>query len=518
MTKLTTALTTQLLNEPNRPLIKSVDESKWLTKGEFRADVTRIMSALTNANIGYQDQILVCLDNSCAYPELMQAMWTLGIAVHPVSASTPAAQLFAEWQEQDYVALIVAPNLETELLANIPLQTTTLQLSSANHLKLLTATSKLVTRHYAPTNVIHEDDLALILNTSGTTGKPKRVGLTHEMLFNGATYDVESQQMTADDTTLITMPMFHINAQVISVLAMRLANGKIVVAPKFSASRFWQQIAENQITWTSVVPTIISILLLNQKANEQYHRYAEFCRLRFVRSSSFALPEDKFKAFERRFNTQILEGYGMTETTSQCTINPFDAPKIGSAGQPYQTEIAFLINGRLTQQPYQVGEIAVKGDHVIHDYLDSHQESFKDGWLLTGDLGYFDNDGYLFIKGRIKEMISRGGEKVAPAMVENVLNQLSFIEQVAVIGLPDDIYGEAVTAVVIPTKNQNHDVKQERQEILDYAEKKLARYQRPTQVYFRDHFPLNTTGKVIRNQLRQQLLQELAGVAAGHYL
>ncbi|WP_125605087.1 AMP-binding protein [Lapidilactobacillus bayanensis] len=513
MTKLTTALTKQLLTDPERPLIKSVNTTEWLTKGEFRADVTRIMSALTNVKVGYHDQVLVCLDNSCAYPELMQAMWALGIAVHPVSASTPAAQLLAEWQEQDYLALIIAPHLETEILARLPLNTTTLQLSSASGLKLLTATEKLLMRNSAPTAPIQEDDLALILNTSGTTGKPKRVGLTHSMLYNGAMHDAESQQMTAQDTTLITMPMFHINAQVISVLAMRLVDGKIVVAPKFSASRFWQQIAENQITWTSVVPTIISILLLNQTANEQYHKYAQFNHLRFVRSSSFSLPEDKFCAFERRFKTQILEGYGMTETTSQCTINPFDAPRIGSAGKPYRTEIAFLINGQLTQQPYQVGEIAVKGDHVIHDYLDPHHDSFMDGWFLTGDLGYFDHDGYLFIKGRIKEMISRGGEKVAPATVENELNQLDFIGQVVVIGLPDDIYGEAVTAVVIPTQDQVHDFKAEREQILAYAAEKLARYQRPTQVYFVDQFPLNATGKVVRNQLRQQLLQTTAGEA-----
>lgn len=513
MTKLTTALTQQLRTDSTQAIIKAVDDSQWLTKGIFQADVTRIMTALTNAKIGYQDQVLICLDNSCAYPELMQGLWELGVVAHPVSASTPAKQLLAEWKEQDYVAMIIDPKLEDDLLMELMLNSSTLNLQSTSKLKLLVDLKKMLPRKSAPIGEIKEDDLALILNTSGTTGKPKRVGLTHEMLFNGATYDAQSQRMTAADTTLITMPMFHINAQVISVLAMRLADGKIVVAPKFSASHFWQQIAKNQITWTSVVPTIISILLLNQQANLQYHQYQRILKLRFLRSSSFALPEDKLRAFERRFQTQILEGYGMTETTSQCTINPFDAPKVGSAGQPYKTEIAFLIKGQLTQQPFQVGEIAVKGDHVIHDYLDAHQESFQDGWLLTGDLGYFDADGYLFIKGRIKEMISRGGEKVAPVTVENKLNQLDFISQVAVIGLPDEIYGETVTAVVLLTENDAHDYQVERQQIFDYAAKTLARYQRPTQVYFVDKFPLNATGKVIRSQLRQQILLATVGEA-----
>ncbi|MFD1465168.1 AMP-binding protein [Lapidilactobacillus mulanensis] len=513
MTKLTDALTQQLLTDPQRPLIKSVDEPNWITKGEFRTDVMRIMSALTNAKIGHLDQVLVCLDNSIAYPELMQAFWTQGVVVHPVSASTPAAQLLTEWQEQNYVAMLIDPNLETEILAAITLNEINLKLISVAGLKLLVDPDQTVLRAVAPAAEISEDDLALILNTSGTTGKPKRVGLTHRLLFNAATYDRESQQMTAADTTLITMPMFHINAQAMSVLSMRLAGGKIVVAPKFSASRFWQQVAENQVTWSSVVPTIITILLLNQTANEQYQKYQKYLKLRFVRSSSFALPEDKFRAFERRYHTQILEGYGMTETASQCTINPFDAPKIGSAGKPYKTEVGFLINGEITKAPNRIGEIAVRGDHVINDYLDSHQDSFRDGWFLTGDLGYFDEDGYLFVKGRIKEMISRGGEKVAPAAVENVLNQLDFIGQVAVIGLPDEIYGEAVTAVVIPKKAQTHDLEAEKQAIFDYAAEKLAKFQQPTQIYFVSEFPLNATGKVVRPKLHEELVQQLAGEA-----
>lgn len=457
MTKLTTALSEQLLNNPTQPLIKSVDDTNWLTKSEFRTDVTRMISALTNAKIGYRDQILVCLNNTSAYPELLQACWALGVVVHPVAATTPAAQLFTEWQEQDYAAMMIEPDLAPELLVKLPLNATDLLLASSQNCQLLVATDKLVTRNLAPLHNIDEDDLALILSTSGTTGKPKRVGLSHAMLFNSATHIIESQQLTSADTTLITMPMFHINAQVISILATRLSNGRIVVATKFSASHFWQQVADNQVTWASVVPTIISILLLNQSANEQYQQYAEFLKLRFVRSASFALPEDKFQAFEHRFNIQILEGYGLTETASLCAVNPFAAPKIGSVGQPCHTEIALLIDDQLTQQPFQVGEIALQGDHVIHDYLEPHPDSFKDGWFLTGDLGYFDHDGYLFIKGRIKEMISRGGEKVAPVTVENELVRLDFIEQVAVIGLPDDIYGEAVTAVVIPNKQQTHD-------------------------------------------------------------
>ncbi|EPC55127.1 Putative peroxisomal-coenzyme A synthetase, partial [Lacticaseibacillus paracasei subsp. paracasei Lpp189] len=182
--------------------------------------------------------------------------------------------------------------------------------------------------------------------------------------------------------------------------------------PKFSASKFWPLIADNHVTWVSVVPTIISILLMNENALKAYH---PDIHLRFVRSSSFALPEDKLIAFQTYFHTQVLEGYGMTETASQSTLNPINAPKIGSAGKPVGTELRLMLaDGSLSQQPYVEGEIALRGDHVIHDYLEPHPESFKDDWFLTGDLGYLDEDGYLFVKGRRKEMINRGGEKVAP--------------------------------------------------------------------------------------------------------
>ncbi|GEL13838.1 o-succinylbenzoate--CoA ligase [Lapidilactobacillus concavus DSM 17758] len=270
MTKLTTALSEKLVEDWELPLIKSVESDNWVTRHEFHRDVTQLLTLLQATKIGYQDQVLICLDNSVAYPELMQAFWRLGAAVHPVSATTPLDQLIVEWQAQNYVAIITTHSLAESIATMLPLRTVDLNLISAAGLSLVVDTHQTAARSSSPTGTIREQDLVLILNTSGTTGKPKRVGLTHELLYNAAVADMESQAMTATDTTLITMPMFHINAQVMSVLAMRLAGGRIVVAPKFSASHFWQQVADNQVTWSSVVPTIITILLLNQEANRQY--------------------------------------------------------------------------------------------------------------------------------------------------------------------------------------------------------------------------------------------------------
>ncbi len=344
------------------------------------------------------------------------------------------------------------------------------------------------------------------MNTSGTTGEPKRVGLTHEMLLNAAQNDAISNHMDENDVAMVTMPMFHINAQVMTTLSTRVSDGKVLVTQKFSASHFWQQVHDNHVTWVSVVPTIVSFLLLNETANAAYDALKDDIHLRYIRSSSFALPEDRLMAFQNRFGAQIIEGYGMTEASSQCTINPFDAPKIGSAGKPFGTELAILDdNDELTQEPNVMGEIAIRGNHVITHYMDPNPESFKDGWFLTGDLGYLDEDNYLFVKGRKKEIISRGGEKVAPAAVENTLNELDFIEQLAVIGMPDDLYGEEVTAVVVSTTpGLNED--DQRQAIFDYGKTHLAKFETPTRVEFLREFPRNITGKILRPQLRDQLM------------
>lgn len=483
---------------------------QWFTGVDLTQDVQTLMDLFQQAKLIHGDQILVCLPNSAVFPVINQAAWNLGLVVHPISPSTPIPELRADWQERHYPMLLLAPDLADAWTDNRFIATKT-HLHTAPGLNVILDGQLLQTRGPKPAQPVAEDDLGLILNTSGTTGKPKRVGLTHKMLLNAATYDAISNEMSDQDVALITMPMFHINAQVMTTLSSRVANARIVVTPKFSASRFWQQIHDNHITWASVVPTIISFLLLNEAANDMYRELQDGINLRYVRCSSFALPEERLRHFQERFHTLIIEGYGMTEAASQCTINPFDAPKVGSAGKPYHTEVkVFASEDVLTDEPGVLGEIAIRGDHVITHYMDPNPDAFRNGWFLTGDLGYFDDDGYLFVKGRKKEIISRGGEKVAPAAVENVLNELTFIEQLAVIGMPDDLYGEAVTAVVVSTTPGYHEDEQT-QAIYDYAKKHLAKYENPTRVAFVREMPRNQTGKVLRPKLKAQLLA--AGVA-----
>ncbi|WP_137597691.1 AMP-binding protein [Paucilactobacillus kaifaensis] len=510
MTELTNQLTKQLIKDETRNLIKDETIDQWFTGQQLSQDVGRLHQYFLNLKIRHGDLVLVCLDNSAVYPVLTQSLWELGAIVHPVAATTPLAQLQAEFSEHDYSLLIAKNELADQIVNNEQLKREDICLNTFADLPMFINKAITAEREFKPLVEPNEDDLALILNTSGTTGKPKRVGLSHRLLINAATHNIASHRMGRDDTAMIVMPMFHINAQVMSCLSTRLSGGRLVITAKFSASHFWQQVSDNSVTWVSVVPTIVSILLINEKATVAYDQLRNKINLRFVRCSSFALPENKFRSFEEHFDTQILEGYGMTETASQCTLNPFEAQKIGSAGKAVGTNVAILVNGQFQTNDTEVGEIVVSGDHVISDYVDSQPESFQNGWFLTGDLGYLDEDGYLFVKGRSKDMINRGGEKVAPAEVQSVLSQLDFIDEVAVIGMPDDLYGETVTAVV-KLKNTFADHDEIESQLKEYSQKNLAQFEQPTLVYFVADFPRNPTGKILRAQLKDELLSVPTG-------
>jgi acyl-CoA synthetase (AMP-forming)/AMP-acid ligase II len=496
MTKLTDELRTRLAAVQDQRVVKDEATDTWFTGADLSHDINVMDQALRSANVGKDDVVLMCLQNSPVYLPVNQAMWNMGATIHPVAPSTGLDGLVADFAENQYAAVLVDSARahafsELDYIKETPLTA----LSMFDDLVLLQNL-----RHTQPANydAPTEETLGMILNTSGTTGKPKGVGETHRMMHNAAHHDLESHELTPNDTVLIVMPMFHINAQLVLVLSSFLAGGKMVIAPKFSASKFWPQVLNNDVTWSSVVPTIVTILLKNEAANAAFRPNH---KLRFVRCASSMLTVSRHKEFVRRFGAPILEGYGMTESCSQCTLNPLNAIKVGSAGKPYKTDVAIVDGDQFVQTPGFHGEIAIKGDHVITDYMEPHPDSFKDGWMLTGDLGYFDEDGYLWLVGRSKDIINRGGEKVSPTKVEGIIEQLDYVRNVAVVPVADDIYGEAVAAMVIDGSKDDDLHRQRRSEIMALTSERLANFERPTQVYFVDSFPLNPTNKIMRPQL-----------------
>ncbi len=340
------------------------------------------------------------------------------------------------------------------------------------------------------------DDEALLLFTSGSTGLPKGVILTHGNLLAEAGFIQQGHQLSSDDIVLCILPFFHINGLVITLISTLFYGGKAVIPRKFSANKFWQWVNEYQVTWFSAVPTILSILLSSQ------HSAMDTPSLRFARSASSSLPVAILKEFEERFHVPVIESYGLSETGSQVATNllPPGRRKPGSVGLPIGNEIC-IVNEFDDCVPTGVtGEVIIKGKNVTSGYLNNaqaNQESFKGGWFYTGDMGYFDEAGYLFLVGRRKELINRAGEKISPREVDEVLYQLPEIEIAAAVGIPDPLFGEEVVAFVQlrPGAELNE------AQVIDHCKTCLADFKIPKRIFYVADFPKGANGKIQRLKL-----------------
>ena len=341
------------------------------------------------------------------------------------------------------------------------------------------------------------DDPALILYTSGTTGHPKGVILSHGNLLANAGYVCEAHRLTRDDLALCVLPLFHINGLVITLLAPLLSGGRVLMPGRFSAEHFWGWVRDYRATWFSAVPTILSLLLSHGKPAA-----ADIASLRFARSASASLPTAVLESFEGFFGVPVIEAYGISEAAGQVTSNPLppQAHKPGSAGLAVGNRLAILDDQGRSLPAGQVGEVALKGINIFAGYLDNpgaDREALRQGWFHTGDLGYLDPEGYLFLTGRIKEQINRAGEKISPREVEEIIHRLPEVETVGVVGVPHPLYGEEVAAFVTlrPGKSATAD------RIRSFCQEHLAGFKVPREVFFVDEFPKGPSGKIQRRLL-----------------
>ncbi len=342
------------------------------------------------------------------------------------------------------------------------------------------------------------DDPALILYTSGTTGLPKGVVLTHGNLLSNAGYVVNAHRLTGSDTALCVLPLFHINGFVVTLLAPLLSGGGVVIPRRFNVERFWHWIADCGVTWFSAVPTILSLLLSHPKPVG-----IDTSGLRFARSASAPLPVAVLTEFERRFTIPVIETYGISEAGCQVCANPLPPlpHKPGSAGLAVGNRLK-VIDGQGNHLPEgRVGEVVISGENVFGGYLDNpaaDREALREGWFHTGDLGYLDGDGYLFLTGRKKELINRAGEKIAPREVEEVLHRLPEVETVGVVGVPHHLFGEEVVAFITLRRDQKLDT----ETVRHFCREHLAHFKVPSEVFFIEELPKGPSGKVQRRRLR----------------
>lgn len=352
-----------------------------------------------------------------------------------------------------------------------------------------------------PLHPVAAKDHALLMYTSGTTGRPKGVVHTQASLLAGGWTTAVAHALTPADRGFCVLPIYHINGLCVTVMGTLVSGGSLAMCAKFSASRFWANAGACEATWFSVVPTIISHLLAATSEPDE----ATKARLRFGRSASAALSPDVQTAFEMRFGVPVIETMGLTETAAQILSNPLPPAtrKIGSSGIAYGNE-ACILSPELTPLPAdQEGEIAIRGPNVMLEYLknpDATRDTFTpDGWLRTGDLGRQDKDGYIFVTGRLKELIIKGGENIAPREIDEALYSHPDIVEAAAFSCPCPSYGERVEAAVKLCEGS----KLSAPDLLKICEDRLGKFKCPDQIHVMDELPKGPSGKIQRMKLRE---------------
>ena len=352
------------------------------------------------------------------------------------------------------------------------------------------------------------EDVALVLHTSGTTSRPKIVPLTHRNISYSIRNIAQTYDLGPSDRVLNMMPLFHIHGLMASLSATLSSGGSIICAPGMRQEQVLDWLLDLAPTWYSAVPTIHQAVLEQATRNPQK---ASQAKLRFIRSSSSSLPPVVAEGLERAFGAPVLEAYGMTEATHQMSGNPLPPRphKFGSVGLPTGvTRVRIVDECGNTLPVNTVGEIAIFGDNVTAGYENNphaNLSSFVDGWLRTGDLGKLDEDGYLFIQGRLKEQINRGGEKISPRQVDVALLCHPAVKQVAVFAVPHPSLGEDIAAAVVLQPGQTVTM----QELRQFAAARMADFKVPRQIVFLKEIPKNSVGKIQRIGMAERLKAEL---------
>jgi acyl-CoA synthetase (AMP-forming)/AMP-acid ligase II/acyl carrier protein len=356
--------------------------------------------------------------------------------------------------------------------------------------------------HAARDEFAQPDDVAIVMHTAGTTSRPKIVPLTHTNICTSAHNRKISLDLVKNDCCLNVLPLFHIHGLLGGLLVSLVAGASIVCTPGFDASKFFAWMAEFCPTWYTAVPVIHQAILAHAAIN---HEIIARCPLRFIRSGSAALPLQVLTELERVFNVPVIVSYGMTEVPL-ITSNPLPPRerKTGSVGVAAGPEVAIMGEGGDLLPAGEIGEIVVRGSNVFQGYDNNpmaNKSAFTDGWFRTGDQGCLDTNGYLFITGRLKELINRGGEKVAPWEVDEVLMDHSAVAQAVTFAVPHTQLGEDIAAAVVLHQNAqatDNDIRQ-------FAATRLADFKVPSHVYIVDEIPKGPTGKMQRIGLAAKL-------------
>ncbi|KAF2035562.1 acetyl-CoA synthetase-like protein [Setomelanomma holmii] len=347
------------------------------------------------------------------------------------------------------------------------------------------------------------DDVALVLHTSGTTGRPKAVPLTHRNLLRTMQNIQGTYALMPEDRTMLVMPLFHVHGLLAGFLAPLASGGSVIVPLKFSASVFWKDFAEHKANWYTAVPTIHQILLKNPIPSPKP-------AIRFIRSCSSPLSPKTFHELEKALGAPVLEAYAMTEAAHQMTSNPLPPGqrKPGSVGLGQGVEVKILDDAGDEVSQGKEGEICIRGENVTKGYLNNpsaNVSSFtKNGFFRTGDQGKKDAEGYVIITGRIKELINKGGEKISPIELDNVIAQNPAVSEAVSFAISDEMYGQDVGLAIVVKDGQTLNAGQ----LKDWLSSRVAKFKMPGKIFFTDIMPKTATGKIQRRLVAEAMLKK----------
>ncbi|MEH2070230.1 MAG: acyl--CoA ligase [Nostoc sp.] len=489
----------ELLAGEDNHLALVTPEGRSLTYKQLRENVTELVSQLHSFGLQKSDRIAIAMTNGSPMAITFLAAALCGIAapLNPKYKQEEFAFYYADTQAKALITLSEEPE------AAITALTPDMMLINANVNTDGILSFELSIEHrefgigYSPdlsTSPPSSDDIAMILHTSGTTSRPKRVPIRHRNLIASANNIIGAYSLTPADTTLCLMPLFHVHGLVGCLLATLGSGGTLVCPNGFNALEFWKLVDTYKPTWYSAAPTMHQTILARASRNTEI---VQANRFRFIRSSSASLPPIIIEQLEATLNAPIVESYSMTEASHLMTTNPLP-PKVrkpGTVGYGFGVEVGIMDSeGNLLPQG-SLGEVVVKAPNVIDGYEnnpEANATAFINGWFRTGDQGTLDEDGYLCLTGRIKELINRGGEKISPLEVDDILLRHSAVAEALAFAVPHKSLGEDIHAAVVLKAEASE------KELLAHCSTMLANFKVPKQIHILEQLPRGATGKLQR--------------------
>ena len=511
MISMTPTLKDLLAAGANESPALSAPGRKPLSHGALRTLIEETLTTLNGLGIGRNDRVAIVLNNG---PEMAACFMACASGV----TSAPLNPAYRADEFEFYLADLNAKALIVEQSSHSPAIEVAVKLG-VRLIDLVVADGApagaftLVARHSqggspaAHAGFAQPEDVSMVLHTSGTTSRPKIVPLSQRNLAASATHIRNTLQFTAADCGLNIMPLFHIHGLIAGVLAPLAAGSQVFCTPGFNALKFFGWMDDACPTWYTAVPTMHQAIVSRASKNtEIIARHP----LRFLRSSSSSMPPQVIKELEDIFHAPLIESYGMTEATHQMASNrlPPGVRKPGTVGVSAGPEVAIMAeDGSLLPRGTDLehtGEIVIRGPNVTAGYENNpkaNADGFLNGWFRTGDQGVMDEDGYISITGRLKEIINRGGEKISPREVDEILMDHPAVAQVVCFGMPHPKLGEEVAAVVVLREG----LQATERELQTFVGTRAADYKVPKKVLFMEEIPKGATGKLQRIGLAQKL-------------